>query len=154
MAKKKISSDIDYGILDSLIGYKLRLAQVNMFSIFTERCAEFDITPGLFGVLAIVERNPGLTQTAIANALGNDRSVMVSVVDRLEKMNVVQRKPSVSDRRSHALYLTDHGEALYQQLLEKVLAHEKELMNSFTKEEQTLMIDVLARIAAFRPTSS
>ncbi|MGH1461852.1 MAG: MarR family winged helix-turn-helix transcriptional regulator [Neptuniibacter sp.] len=154
MAKKKVSDEIDYGILDSLIGYKLRCAQVSVFSNFTERCAEFGITPGLFGVLSIVQRNPGLTQTAIAKALGNDRSVMVSVVDRLEGMGVVERKPSVSDRRSHALYLTKSGESFYKKLLKKVMAHEDEFLSLLNEGEKEIMIDVLGRFAEHKPVNS
>lgn len=154
MAKQSETSEIDYGILDTLVGYKLRRAQVTVFSNFAERCSDFGITPGLFGVLSIVERNPGLTQTAISKALGNDRSVMVSVVDRLEAMNVVERKPSKSDRRSHALFLTKHGEEFYQEVVAQVLRHEDDF-NSLLKEgEKELMLDILARFAAHKPVKN
>lgn len=149
MANQKSMEQIDYGILDTLVGYKLRRAQVTVFNHFSERCLKFGITPGLFGVLSIVERNPGLTQTAIANALGNDRSAMVSVVDRLEALNVVERKPSVTDRRSHALFLTAQGETFYKELVEQVLAHEKEFTDTLKEGEKALMLDMLDRFAKY-----
>lgn len=152
MANLNSPEDIDYGILDTLIGYKLRRAQVNMFNAFSEHCSRFGITPGLFGVLSIVERNPGLTQTAIANALGNDRSAMVSVVDRLESMNIVERKPSASDRRSHALFLTKHGEAFYKELVAEVLNHEASFTSLLKDGEKALIIDILDRIGAHKPS--
>ncbi|UTW02295.1 MarR family transcriptional regulator [Amphritea atlantica] len=154
MANQNSSEDIDYGILDTLVGYKLRRAQVNLFNHFSEHCSRFGITPGLFGVLSIVERNPGLTQTAIANALGNDRSAMVSVVDRLEAMNVVERKPSTSDRRSHALFLTKHGEAFYAELVEEVLKHEANFTSLLNEGEKALIIDILDRFAAHAPSKA
>ncbi len=152
MANLNSPDEIDYGILDTLVGYKLRRAQVNLFSDFSEQCSRFGITPGLFGVLSIVERNPGLTQTAIANALGNDRSAMVSVVDRLESMNVVERKPSASDRRSHALYLTKHGEAFYKELVNEVLKHEASFLSLLKEGERELIIDILHRFAMHKPS--
>ena len=152
MANLNSSEDIDYGILDTLLGYKLRRAQVSIFNDFTEHCSRFGITPGLFGVLSIVERNPGLTQTAIANALGNDRSAMVSVVDRLESMDIVERKPSASDRRSHALFLTRHGEAFYKELVAEVLNHEASYTSLLKEGEKGLILDILDRIAAHQPT--
>lgn len=154
MANLNSSEEIDYGILDTLVGYKLRRAQVNLFSDFTEHCSRFGITPGLFGVLSIVERNPGLTQTAIANALGNDRSAMVSVVDRLEGMNIVERKPSASDRRSHALFLTKYGETFYKELVEEVLRHERSFLSLLKEGERELIIDVLNRFASHKPVKA
>lgn len=151
MAKQKKPTRIDYGILDTLVGYKLRRAQISVFSDFSEHCSKFGITPGLFGVLSIVERNPGLTQTAISTALGNDRSVMVSVVDRLEVMGVVERKPAVSDRRSHALYLTEYGETFYKELVAEVLAHEEGFLNLLSNDEKDLLFDILGRFAAHSP---
>ncbi|WP_417228048.1 MarR family winged helix-turn-helix transcriptional regulator [Amphritea sp.] len=153
MANQSSAEEIDYGILDTLVGYKLRRAQVTVFNHFTDRCLKFGITPGLFGVLSIVERNPGLTQTAIANALGNDRSAMVSVVDRLEAMNVVERKPSVKDRRSHALFLTPHGETFYKELVAQVLAHEKDFTDTLNESEKVLLLDILDRFAKHSPST-
>lgn len=151
MANSNSPENIDFGILDTLVGYKLRRAQVSMFNHFSEHCSRFGITPGLFGVLSIVERNPGLTQTAIANALGNDRSAMVSVVDRLEGMNIVERKPSASDRRSHALFLTKHGQEFYNEIVAEVLNHEASFTSLLKEGEKALIIDILDRFAAHNP---
>lgn len=152
MANSNLPEDIDFGILDTLIGYKLRRAQMCMFNHFSEHCSRFGITPGLFGVLSIVERNPGLTQTAIANALGNDRSAMVSVVDRLESMNLVERKPSASDRRSHALFLTKHGEAFYNEMVTEVQKHEASFTSLLQEGEKELIINILERFATHNST--
>jgi len=150
MPKQSVPSVINYGDLDNLMGYKLRRAQVSFFESFAQRCSKFGITPGLFGVLSLVKHNPGQTQTAIANALGNDRSAMVSVVDRLEAMNVLERKPSVSDRRSHALFLTLEGETFYTQLIEEVKQHEQQFMQLLAGDEAKIIADVLDRFAALK----
>lgn len=154
MTNLSSTDNIDFGILDTLIGYKLKRAQMCMYSHFSEHCSRFGITPGLFGVLSIVERNPGLTQTAIANALGNDRSAMVSVVDRLESMNLVERKPSASDRRSHALFLTAHGTSFYNEVATEVLSHEASFINLLKEGEKDLMIDILDRFATHTATQA
>lgn len=150
MSKQSASPVINYGDLDNLMGYKLRRAQVSFFDSFAQRCSKFGITPGLFGVLSLVKHNPGQTQTAIANALGNDRSAMVSVVDRLEEMSVLERKPSKSDRRSHALFLTSEGEVFYTELIDEVKKHEQQFLDLLEGDEASVIANVLDRFAAVK----
>lgn len=148
MANDNEQTNIDYGILNDLVGYRLRRAQIAFFNSFANRCAKFDITPGLFGVIEIVEKNPGLTQTAIANALGNDRSSMVYAVDKLEKMNIIERKTSENDRRSYALFMTNQGRVFYETLVSEVFAHEEEFYALLKKGEKELLVDILKRFVS------
>lgn len=138
---------IDFGILNELIGYRLRRAQLVFFNNFALACNDLGISPGLFGVLVIVARNPGLTQTAIAQALGNDRSAMVAAVDKLEKMDLVERRPSQKDRRSYALYLTTHGEEYYQVIEARVQQHEADFYDLLKDGEKEWLIDILSRLS-------
>jgi DNA-binding MarR family transcriptional regulator len=138
---------IDFGILNELIGYRLRRAQLVFFNNFAIACNDLGISPGLFGVLVIVARNPGLTQTAIAQALGNDRSAMVAAVDKLEKMDLVERRPSQKDRRSYALYLTEHGERYYQVIEARVRQHEEEFYHLLQPGEKDWLLSILSRLS-------
>jgi hypothetical protein len=45
-------------VLTSLIGYQLRQAQLAIFSDFQETIGAHAITPGLFGVLVVIDANP------------------------------------------------------------------------------------------------
>jgi DNA-binding MarR family transcriptional regulator len=139
-------TDIDYTMLNSLVGYRLRRAQLAYFENFTATCAEEGITPGLFGILAIVLNNPGLTQTAVAQAIHTDRSAMVAAVDKLEKMALIERRQSDRDRRSYALYLTQEGERFTRGLHKKVLAHEAHFEAVMKAGEKEQMLDLLTRI--------
>jgi DNA-binding MarR family transcriptional regulator len=133
---KKTDSTVDFGILNTLIGYRLRRAQMNFFSKFSEVCSDLGISPGLFAIIAIVERNPGLTQTAVAQALGNDRSAMVSAVDKLEKMDILKRRPAKNDRRSYALFMTKYGETFFQTLSARVMEHEQSMTTRLKGENE------------------
>ncbi|WP_028293596.1 MarR family winged helix-turn-helix transcriptional regulator [Oceanobacter kriegii] len=144
------SDTLDFGMLHQLIGYRLRRTQMVFFNSFADACNDLGISPGLFGVLTLVKENPGRTQTAIAQALGNDRSAMVAAVDKLEKLELVERRPSRTDRRSYALYLTDNGESFYERLRQRVLQHEGELEKVLRPGEKELLLDMLARLCAAR----
>jgi DNA-binding MarR family transcriptional regulator len=141
------SDNIDFGSLHQLTGYWLRRAQLNAFKSVNDFFAEFEITPGLFGTLEIVDRNPGLTQTAVAMAMGNDRSAMVAIVDKLEKRNLIERRPSARDRRSNALYLTPEGKAFQARVREQALEHNDSFFSVLTPEEHRTLFDLLKRIA-------
>src|SRR5260221_12799563 len=81
---KANGNGVELGMLKTLLGYHLRRAQVAVFQHFTETMGEAAVTPGQFGVLAVINCNPGLSQTQLGNALAIDRSTVVAVIDRLE----------------------------------------------------------------------
>jgi DNA-binding MarR family transcriptional regulator len=89
-------------MLQARLGYKLRRAQMVYFDVFFEACAQEGITPGLFSILAIIYHNPGFTQSAVSAALDVDRSAMVAANDKLESMEVVERRKSKNDRPGQA----------------------------------------------------
>ncbi|MBT4941193.1 MAG: MarR family transcriptional regulator, partial [Rhodospirillaceae bacterium] len=101
--------EINFDILPTLIGYHLRRAQITDFNGFLKSTSKLQITPGQFGVALIISANPGLTQSALARAVGIERSTMVAVIDALESRGLVERRPSPVDRRSYALVLSDQG---------------------------------------------
>lgn len=146
--EKKSDQEIDFGVLDEFLGYRLRRAQMNFFAKFGEVCEDLGISPGLFAVLAIVERNPGLTQTAVAQALGNDRSAMVAAVDKLEGKNLLERRPAINDRRSYALFLTPEGGKFFDNAVKRVSRYENEMASCLeSEEEKQWLLNALERLA-------
>ncbi|RBO83498.1 MarR family winged helix-turn-helix transcriptional regulator [Marinomonas aquiplantarum] len=145
---KQTDSNVDFGILNSLLGYRLRRAQMNFFSKFSEVCSDLGISPGLFAVIAIVDRNPGLTQTAVAQALGNDRSAMVAAVDKLEQMDIIERRPAKNDRRSYALFMTESGKEFFSTLSDRVMEHEKAMAQRLKNDKEVdWLLDILDTLA-------
>jgi DNA-binding MarR family transcriptional regulator len=71
--------------------------------------APFDIRPAQYSVLVLVGANPGRSQSDIGDALDVERARLVRLLDELEQRGLVQRLPSATDRRSHALFLTGPG---------------------------------------------
>ena len=140
-------AEISLGLLPTLLGYALRRAQVAVFQNFTEVVGASELTPGQFGVLVVIDANPGLSQTQLGNALGIDRSTVVAVIDRLESRALVARQPAPNDRRSHALHLTDVGKATLRRLTERVRIHERQIARQLSADEQARLIELLRRVA-------
>jgi len=137
---------LDFGVLPELIGYHLRRAQVHFFADFARTMAEAQVTPGQFGVLSLIGANPGMTQSALARAVGIERSTMVAVIDALQSRGLVERAPSPVDRRSYALVLTDQGKALLERLIPMVRAHERRLARKLAPEERERLIELLLKL--------
>jgi DNA-binding MarR family transcriptional regulator len=138
---------LDLGMLPGLLGYQLRRAQIAAFQHFAATVGKAGITPGWFGLMVIVANNEGLSQTRLARALGIDGSTMVAMIDRLEENGWMQRQRSAVDRRTHALSLTDAGNALLAQLTPQVEAHEAELAKDLSAGDKRDLLALLAKIA-------
>jgi len=137
---------IDLGPLPELIGYVLRRAQLVVFQDFFAAFAPFDIRPAQFSVLAVIERNPGLTQSQVAEALGIKRTNFVGMLDALEKRGLAERRQA-RDRRSYALYLTADGAALMRKLKPVLKAHESRMIARVGEDGRETLITLLHAIA-------
>jgi DNA-binding MarR family transcriptional regulator len=132
------------GLLPGLIGYQLRLAQRAIFADFADTVDGSGISPGLFGILVIVDANAGLTQQALADAAHLDRSTVVSVLDKMEGRGLVERR--AADRRSNGLYLTPEGTGLLRRLRRKVAQHERRVVQNLSQREREQLVSLLQRI--------
>ncbi len=107
-----VTQPLDQGILHGLLGRQLRVTYLAVFRTLEEQLTEIGITPQQFGLLVIVDRNPGARQTLIAKARGLDKSTLVPMIDRLERDNLLERRPLATDRRIRAIWITEHGRAI------------------------------------------
>lgn len=141
---------LDLGLLPGLLGYRLRLAQRAVFDDFAASIERADISPGLFGILVIIEANPGLKQSELAAAAQLDRSSIVPVLDKLEARGHVTRRASEQDRRVNGLWLTPQGTLLLRTLKRRVLAHEQRILSGLTPAERIQLFALLTRLAPER----
>ena len=134
------------GILPDLLAYHLRCAHVAVFQHFNHTLGVHGISGPQFGTLLLIEANPGVSQSSIAEALRFDRSTLVQVVDRLEDRSLVKREPSAQDRRSHALRLTGDGAALLRQLKTLSDEHEGIVAETLSEDERKNLLALLERL--------
>lgn len=100
---------VDLGPLGESIGYLVRRAQLRIFQRFFALFAEVRIRPVQYSILTIIERNPGISQTQLADTLGIKKTNLVALVDELETRGLARRKSAEIDRRARALHLTSKG---------------------------------------------
>jgi DNA-binding MarR family transcriptional regulator len=137
---------LDSGLLPELLGYHLRCAQVAVFQHLNAAFRDLDVTAPQFGTLLLIEANPGVSQSSVADALRFDRSTLVQIIDRLERRGLVVRQMSPSDRRSNALRLTLAGTELLAELKERAFEHEEVIARNLSQDERKTLIRLLERI--------
>jgi DNA-binding MarR family transcriptional regulator len=144
---EKPKAQVDLGPLPELIGYVLRRAQLVVFQDFFATFAPYDIRPAQFSVLTVIERNPGLTQSQVAAALGIKRTNFVGLLDALEKRGLAERRQTARDKRSYALYLTAEGATLMRKLKPVLRAHEQRMVSKVGEDGRDRLIALLRDIA-------
>ena len=134
---------LDLGVLNGHLGYFLRRVQVWVFQDFLRTLSRLQVRPAQYSVLAVIEANPGLSQSDLADFLGIERARLARMLDRLEKRGFAERRSSPRDRRSHALYLTRDGQKALKRIKALAAQHESQLAEKLGPDNRLLMIEIL-----------
>ena len=124
------------------------LSQVGLHASrqFAERIGEVGLHPALFRVLNLVDAAEGNSQQAIGDAIQVPPSRMVGLVDELEQLGLVERRPHPSDRRVRALYLTAKGRETLERGREIAKAHERDLTKGMPAADRKRLTQYLQKI--------
>ncbi|MDX1374392.1 MAG: MarR family transcriptional regulator [Burkholderiales bacterium] len=134
---------LEQGELSGLIGYRLRRAQQELFRDFAASIP--DLSPGRAGLLMLIEANPGVTQSRLAQAMALDRSTMVGVLDALEARGWLERRKG-SDRRTNGLWLTRAGRALLARVKRRIADHEARVTARLSSAERARLLVLLGKL--------
>lgn len=138
---------VELGALSEHVGYVVRRAQLAIFKDFIKTLAVVDIRPAQYSVLIVIAENPGLTQAALGRALAIKRANLVGMLNELERRKLARRVAAPSDRRSHALHLTDNGRQMLARFHRLALEHERRATRTLDADEKRTLLDLLTRVA-------
>jgi DNA-binding MarR family transcriptional regulator len=119
---------VDYGALESSVGFLLRLAQLSVFGSLIEVLAPVELRPAQFSALALIDANPDLPQSNLSAVLGIHRANFVAMLDELEARGFTARCVSRQDRRIKTLALTAEGRRVLARAVALHAAHEARLL--------------------------
>ena len=132
------------GPLSGLLGYRLRVAQQAVFRDFARSIPE--ASPGRVGILLLIDANPGVTQSRLAQAVGIDRSTMVGVLHALQGRELIERRRG-EDRRTNGLWLTKAGRTLVAGLKQRIRVHERRVAARLSSAERGQLLELLEKLA-------
>ena len=134
--------------MTDLVGFQVRQAQLQVFNHFRKTVGATGITPGQAGILILIRNNPGISQAALARAIGVERATLGQIITDMQAKSWVERHPSHSDKRSYALTLSLSGRTFLEQVLEKITAHEQDLTAHLSTKERREFLRLLLKFSA------
>jgi DNA-binding MarR family transcriptional regulator len=141
-----MTDDIDYGPLPSLIGYRLKRAYSYSIQSWDALFEELGLPYGHYSVLLLIGLNPGLTQLALAEAVGLDHSTLVPIANRLVNLGWLARVRRRDDKRAYSLRVTAAGQGVLDRARKTLRAHENDLTEPLTSEERRMFLKLLTKI--------
>ena len=109
--------------------------------------ASFDLSASACAVLAIVDgATEPITPSLIAERAIVSSASTTSVLDTLEKRELLVRRPHPDDRRKLVIDLTDAGRAVIDQFLPGVHKFETRMMSVLTPAERAQLIRLLSKV--------
>lgn len=130
----------------NMLGYQLRRASLVTMTALSEALEPFGLRMTESITIRFVAANPGCNQAEIGRALGVKRTNLVPVVAGLVTAGLIDRSPA--DGRTHALRLTDAGDALNRQLAAAVIEVEQRFFGDIDEAERNRLIQLFQRIRA------
>ena len=131
------------GLLSGLLGYRLRVAQQAVFRDFARSIPE--ASPGRVGILLLIDANPGVTQSRLAQAVGIDRSTMVGVLHALQAKELIERRRG-EDRRTNGLWLTRPGRSVVASLKQRIRVHERRVASRLSAADRDHLLALLEKL--------
>jgi DNA-binding MarR family transcriptional regulator len=139
---------IDFGELPDLIGYQIRLAYAEVYQSFNVLLGELGLAPGQYSLLRLIALNPGITQQALGDAAGLDRSTIVPLTRAFAKRGWLRRTRRGEDRRAYSLQPTDRGLLVLKKAQPLIREHESRLTQNLSRAERRALLRSLQRLGS------
>ena len=132
--------------LEEQPGHYIRRLQQIAVALFLEETEPHGITPVQYAALFAAVREPGLDQRTLASKIGFDTSTIGSVIDRLERRGLIERRAAPSDRRVRLLHSTAAGSALLEQVIPAMLKAQRRILAPLPAADRPKFLAMLKRV--------
>jgi DNA-binding MarR family transcriptional regulator len=103
-------------------------------------------SPQHYFVLFNLSRYGPRSQLSLGGCAAINRTTMVSLIDHLEGLGLVQRRRDPNDRRAYIIHLTEKGAATLERAMVLRREAEARCLQPLSPEEQQLLRDLLVRL--------
>jgi len=98
--------------------------------------AEHDVSMWGYSVLTALDDTPVRTQAALADAIGADKSRIISTLDELQDAGLIERTPDPNDRRVRLLSITPKGRRVRRSVRKGIRADEDRLLATLPSSDR------------------
>jgi DNA-binding MarR family transcriptional regulator len=133
---------------DDRLIYLLSMAQQTMKDYTNTSLAKagVELTMTQAGILFLLKQRDMRTMSELGEVFDIDNSAVTRLVDRLEKIGIVERHPAPGDRRVFRIHVTPKGLESLEKAKKVIMGVNEELRKGFTPEEVELYKKVLKSI--------
>lgn len=114
---------------------------------FAERMSVLQLSPADVGILRLLRTAAGISQQELSASLQIHPSRLVAILDNLERLELVERKPNPADRRLYSLHLTKTGGETLQRIGKVAREHQDTLLAALSSEERSILTEMLLKVA-------
>lgn len=139
---------VDYGQLDTLVGYAVRRAQIRIYEDFTAALQPWNISTQRFSAMTLIHCNPGIKAIDLANIMGIARSGVAILLNALEASGYIRRVGDQKDKRTLALEISAAGRKALHDISQAVAQHDARVTSRLDEHEKALLISLLDRVGA------
>jgi DNA-binding MarR family transcriptional regulator len=100
-----------------------------------------------FGLMNLIDSEPGSAQQELAKRSLIDPSSMVAVIDELERMGLAERRQHPEDRRKRAVYLTAEGRRTLERARAVAIETAREVFAPLDEREVATLRKLLRKLA-------
>ncbi|MGX9521538.1 MarR family winged helix-turn-helix transcriptional regulator [Vibrio mediterranei] len=127
-------------------GWLLNVVANHASKEFDKRLREKGLTLALWPTLMCLWEKEGVTQREIAQMSKVESSTTTRTLDKLEALELVERRVDPESRRSFRIFLTDKGKALKEEVIHLPVEVNQALLAGLEDEEQRTLIATLQKL--------
>jgi DNA-binding MarR family transcriptional regulator len=107
---------------------------------------ECSITNEQWLVLKVIDANPGMSQTEVAEKSQKEKTNITRILDLLEKSGCIERRKDERDRRCYRIHATDEGKNVLKTVNPITEKTEEICTQSLSRKQIKEMIALLERV--------
>lgn len=131
---------------NSLIGFLVYDAQRAIAKSLETALKPYEITPGQWNLINQLERAGELSQKELAERTRKEQATITRYLDTLERKGLVVRNKHKSDRRAHAISITDKARELIYSAQPATIDRADQLIDGIDQKDLDTFVAVLAKL--------
>jgi DNA-binding MarR family transcriptional regulator len=125
----------------------LRRAWYGLNQAFRRRLAHLDLTPDQFTALRTLLEHEGISQRQLTSLMSSDPNTVASLLERMEKAELIERQTQDQDRRANRLRVKSSGKAKYEKARQIAIALQSEVLGALPAAAREKFLANLDKIA-------
>src|ERR1700712_2607729 len=125
----------------------IRRCQQFYGDLYAREAGGKELTKQQFTVLAALEHNDGISQTALVEITGIDRSTLAEMVRRMLEKGLLGRERTEEDQRANAVVISQNGRKALRAARTASERAEKAMLDALPPVERPKFVKLLATVA-------